>query len=144
MSHEVKQIITVHRNEKTQSPVFTFKYPARIDTGRVILFTEGSDTLKATLTIQAPGNDTSSVYEVFMPDSYQNFTLLDIPDVEVAEGTTIEFGVTEENTTCTFELVCYAHDWLQTAETVAVKRLMDEEGVVEPELPVLDGSLPEA
>ena len=123
MSSESRQIVSVSRDAENPTPSFTFIHPARIDKGWMILFSEGSPTLEAkwTLTqvrpIDKDGNTEMTVteYVCAMPDSYQNFEVIDVPDVEVQAGDRFDFSVNEPAASCVFVIECYAHACLVPA-----------------------------
>ena len=93
MSSE-RYIVSVKRDAETQEPTFEFLADARIDKGYMHLFTEGSPTLEATWKLTAKSGAVSE-YKCFMPDSYQNFEVIDVPDVEVKAGDKFAFSVND-------------------------------------------------
>mgnify|MGYP003341813439 CR=1 FL=1 len=106
MSSE-RYIVSVKRDAETQEPTFEFLADARIDKGYMHLFTEGSPTLEATWKLTAKSGAVSE-YKCFMPDSYQNFEVIDVPDVEVKAGDKFAFSVNDPECVCHFVLDCWA------------------------------------
>ena len=47
-------------------------------------------------------------YVCAMPDSYQNFEVIDVPDVEVKAGDKFAFSVNDPECVCHFVLDCWA------------------------------------
>jgi hypothetical protein len=120
MWSETRQIISIYRDEAAPAPSFAFLAPARIDQGRMLLLSEGSPSLEAkwTLTQVRPvGKDGEtetfvSEYVCAMPDSHQNFLVIDVPDVEVQAGDRFDFSVNEPAASCVFVIECYASEYL--------------------------------
>lgn len=135
MSHEMRQIVTVTRDAENLTPSFTFLHAARIDKGWMLLFTEGSAALEAkwTLVQERDGQTTTTEYVCAMPDSYQNFPVLDVPDVFVQAGDRFDFSVNDDACVCAFAIEAYAHDWLVPApvEPEPVEEENADEAVIE-------------
>jgi hypothetical protein len=110
MSSEYRQIVTIRRDAESPAPSLTFVCDARIDKGWMILLSEGSPALEAKwkLTQMRDGSAQVSEYVCAMPTSYQNFPVLDVPDVEVQAGDTFEFSVNDADCVCAFALEAYA------------------------------------
>lgn len=139
MSHEMRQIVTVHRDAETPTPSFVFLHPARIDKGWMMLFSEGSATLEAKWTLtqvrgakdDEPGETTVTDFVCAMPDSYQNFPVLDVPDVFVQAGDRFDFSVNDDACVCAFAIEAYAHDWLVPAPVQEQSGVNPEDALVE-------------
>ena len=119
MLSETRQFVSIQLDAENPAPSFKFITPARIDIGRMLLLSEGTPTLEAKwrLTqvrpIDKDGNTETTVteYVCAMPDSYQNFEVIDVPDVEVQAGDRFDFSANED-CACIFVLECFASDWL--------------------------------
>jgi hypothetical protein len=107
MSSEFRQIVSVSRDAENPTPSFTFIHPARIDKGWMMLFSEGSASLEAKWTL-TKGQAVVAEYVCAMPDSYQNFPVLDVPDVFVQAGDRFDFSVNDPACICHFAIEAYA------------------------------------
>jgi len=120
-----RSVVIIRRDAEHPAPSFTFIANARIDVGYMHLYTEGSPTLEAKWSLvqtRRSGKDgeieetTVTEYVCPMPDSYQNFSVIDVPDVEVQTGDRFDFSVNDPECICEFVLDAYADGPLMLPE----------------------------
>jgi hypothetical protein len=103
-----KQTVLLECSDETPKPEFTFATSATVDVARVYLMTEGDASLEAKIKLIRAIDGLEMDYDVFMPQSYQTYTLLDIPDVPVRDGDKFVCSVNEVGCRCTFSIECMA------------------------------------
>jgi hypothetical protein len=101
-----KQTVLLECSDETPKPEFTFASFATVDVARVYLMTEGDASLEAKIKLIRAIDGLEMDYDVFMPQSYQTYTLLDIPDVLVGEGDKFVCSVNEAGCRCSFSIEC--------------------------------------
>ena len=128
MLSEQRQIVSILRDAEHLTPSFEFVCPARIDIGRLLLLSEGSPTLEARLTLTQVRGEASVVKEYVcpMPTSYQNFLVIDIPDVEVLAGDRFDFSVNDPEASCVFVIEAFADSYLIPAPVEVVPEPQEE------------------
>lgn len=103
MSHNLRQVIRIERNQTNPNPSFTFIASATVTEAWVFLFSEGSSSLEATWTFI--NKDQTDVYTCLLPDSFQNVAVTSLDAREVPVGTQIDFSVNDPQTVCVFAFI---------------------------------------
>lgn len=112
MSHN-RYVVFVPRTPEKPNPYFTFSTDVRLEPGQLQLFTAGSEALEAKWTLSRRINDQWVVEQEFvcsMPDSYQNYTVPSVENLEIKFGDRLDFSVNDALCRCTFVLDGWALD----------------------------------
>jgi len=113
MSHNQPYVISVERSPEKPTPYFTFNVDGLLGEGEIQLFTEGSPTLEATCVLYRRVNDVlirAAEFVTFMPDSYQNYTVTSLRNVEVGPGDRLEFTTNENSCIYNYVFTCWAEE----------------------------------